>query len=63
VTCSPAWCCLRYGCPRCDRQRRHEADRLAYWRAYAEVVAARDERETDPSLNHAYPLDTTKVRC
>lgn len=26
--CSPFWRCLRFGCPRCDLERRRERDRL-----------------------------------
>ena len=51
MTCSPSWRCLRYGCPRCDAQRRREAERLAYWRAYADAMIKRDERESDQSVN------------
>lgn len=37
MTCHPEWRCLRIGCPRCDLQRRRDAERKRVLREFVDA--------------------------
>ncbi len=57
VICHPDWRCLRFGCPRCDRQRRRDAARKLVIRDFVDAFSG-----VDPDLELRFRNPTAAER-